>query len=114
MPHQCGAGCPEEARRYVVAEAAAAANCELVVVQIDLTLPPALMNIVAATRQTKASKRACSIRFCPSSSRQRARIETPISPNQFRIAVCLLSGRPGTWVWLLRPHLCMPPPQAHQ
>lgn len=83
------AGRGAKARRYVVAAAAATANWELEVVQIDLTLAPALMNIAAAARQTNAISRECSIRFCPSSSSQKARIEEPNSSIQFCIAVCL-------------------------
>ena len=98
------------ARRYVDAEVAAAANWELVVVQIDLMLPPAFMNIVADASATNASRRVYSIRSCPPSSRQKARIETSNSSNRFCIASRLKSWRPGASVLLLKPRAWMPLP----
>lgn len=52
-------------RRYDVADAAAAANWELVVVQMLEILPPVPMNSAADARATKANTSVYSIRSCP-------------------------------------------------
>lgn len=69
-------------------------NCELLVLQIPLTLLPAPINRVAAASATNASRRECSTRFCPSFWRQKDRSVAPTSPSRFRIEPFPFRQRP--------------------